>query len=596
MKQSLITYSTALLLICFLNVEVIAQQDSTSLKQEVEVVKAYQPSISDAFKINDIPQIKDNKKDKPNFNYQIKPQAVFSTFELEPVQAAQMVGDAKAELGKGLLKAGIGNYQTPYAEIFYNTKTGKNSVFGMHFKHLSSNGSIKLINEDKVDAPHSENIAELFANYNFRKSTLSTKLFFNRQAHRYYGYPGEEFSDSYKESLYQFWNTKQSFSKAGIQVQLTNDRIARSALNYNSNLYYHHFNSKTGQTENLVKIDTKLKQNFDRFKGQLDASISYLHTDSIINETSLNFEFKQQIIIALSPSIILETDDAKLKIGLNSFTLFDDDSDLRLLITPNIKASWSPVQNTMTLFAAVNGKLQQNHYSAIAAENRFVTPFQNIRNTEYQYILTGGIKGKFTPRFNYRFQVDYANIKDQHFYVYNTAYYLFGETIDTAILPHQNTFDALYDDLKQLTFSTELYYSASEALNFHMIMNHYSYQLENLDTPWHKPNFDANISTIFKPEGPLTFNVDIFLIGKKEAVVQNEFYNLSSNSTTPYHVDKTTYELSSVVDLNLGIEYQYSHQISFWGRLNNFAFQKYENWLGYSQQGFNVLLGASYSF
>ena len=56
------------------------------------------------------------------------------------------------------------------------------------------------------------------------------------------------------------------------------------------------------------------------------------------------------------------------------------------------------------------------------------------------------------------------------------------------------------------------------------------------------------------------------------------------------------YTLNPIVDLNAGIEYQYSPKLSFFGRANNFAFQKYETWLGYAQQGFNLMAGLSYSF
>ena len=75
-------YHISLLLLTFIVVNsVSAQKDSTKLRQEVEVVKAYQPSVSDAFKINDIPQIKDDKREKPTFDYKINSQPVFSTFE-----------------------------------------------------------------------------------------------------------------------------------------------------------------------------------------------------------------------------------------------------------------------------------------------------------------------------------------------------------------------------------------------------------------------------------------------------------------------------------------------------------------------------------
>ncbi|WP_299577618.1 hypothetical protein [uncultured Sunxiuqinia sp.] len=597
MSQSYLNYIPAFLL-TVLSCNLATAQQDTTLTQEVEVVKAYQPSVSDVFKINDIPKVQDEKRDKPVFNYQINAQPVFSTFEVEPVPAAEMVGEPQAELGKGLLKAGFGNYMTPYGELFFNTQAGKNAILGMHFKHLSSHGSVKLENDDKVDAPHSENGVELFTKHFFKRSSLNTKLFFNRHAHRYYGYTGEALPDADKELLFPYWNEDQAFSKGGIQLNLNNDEDSRADMNYGVDLYFHHFGTKTDQTENYIKLGTSRQKDYDSYQGLLDASVSFLKTDGVIKEITEDYGDKQQIRIDLSPAFLLQADLAKLQLGLNAFTLLDDDDDARILVTPNIKADWSPIENTMTLFAAIDGRLEQNHYSVIAAENRFVTPTQDIRNTEYRYILSGGIKGKFTPKLNYRFQAEYANIKDEHFYLINTKTIIppVSPVIDLPTVTRSNTFDVLYDDLKQVTLGAEFYYTASELVNFHLQANYFSYTLDSLEEAYNKPDFELTLSTIINPEGPLKFNADIFFKGERKALEQNELYFPMESTVGPQEVNRTIHTLGSYVDLNVGVEYQYSPNLSFWGRMNNVAFQKYENWLGYSQQGLNLLIGASFSF
>ena len=560
-----------------------AQKDS--LRQEVEVVKAYQPSISDAFKINDLPKIQDTKRQKPNFNYQINSQPVYSTFKTEPVQAAQMVGEMQPTLEKGLLKVGAGNYLTPYAELFYNTKAGKNSDFGLHFKHLSSNGKVKLVNDDKVDAPYSNNIAELFSRHYFRSSSLITKLYFERNAHEYYGYAGEEIPNDQKANILNLWGEKQAFSKGGFHIELFSNKTSRSETNYNFNLNYQYFESKTGQTENTAKFGTKLSHEFETFNGLIDASVSYLKTDNIFNSTNNILGQKQQILLQANPRVLFEADNASLLVGFNLSLMLDDDKDARALITPNIRGEWSPIEKVISLYAGANGYLKHNHYSVIAKENAFVNPLQDIANSEYQYILFGGINGKFSPKFNYRLEAKYASIKDEYFYVTNSR--ISATVDDLEISSLNNTFDVLYDDINQLTLSTELYYTASDLLSFHFKGNHYSYDLKTLSTAWHKPNFDGNISMKYSPDGPLSFNADILLIGERKAPIINN---------SPVGTPITNITMDPAFDLNFGINYQYTPQLSFFGRANNFAFQKYESWLGYARQGFNLLIGASYSF
>ncbi len=55
---------------------VFAQKDTT-LTQEVEVVKAYKPSISDANKINDMPKMDEEEPQKPTFQLQYFQPAYF---------------------------------------------------------------------------------------------------------------------------------------------------------------------------------------------------------------------------------------------------------------------------------------------------------------------------------------------------------------------------------------------------------------------------------------------------------------------------------------------------------------------------------------
>jgi len=168
--------------VILMSLNAIGQQDTTRLKQEVEVSKNYQPSVVEADKINDIPKIKPEQTEPPTFDYSIFSKPVFSTFDLSPVAAAKIVGEPRPEMENGLLKLGFGNYITPYGELFYNVQPEKNSNFGMHFKHLSSMGKIKLLNEDKVKAPRSENVAELFGQKFFRRSTLTGRFAYDRNA------------------------------------------------------------------------------------------------------------------------------------------------------------------------------------------------------------------------------------------------------------------------------------------------------------------------------------------------------------------------------------------------------------------------------
>lgn len=580
----------------------MAQKDSTKLKQEVEVTKAYQPTILDAVKINDIPQIKTEQTETPTFDYSIFSKPVFSTFDVTPVTAAKMVGDPRPEMQKGLLKLGIGNYLTPYGELFFNARPNKKSNFGMHFRHLSSFGKLNLLNGDQVKAPESASQAEIFGKRFFRESTLSGSLSYDRKAFTYYGYTGGRLPDDLKEQMIPNFEHKQFFSKGSANIRLKSGTLSTYDLNYDFGINYHYLVSKTGQSENETLISGDVMKKFNNTFGILNASITYYKADSIMKVVSImnsrppTYGPKQQILLKINPSVKWLTKNASLQLGLNSTIVFDDDTSGSFLLWPKVKAEWSPVERILTLFAGVDGYLQHNTYSAIATENPYVDPYHDVLNTNYKYIYSGGFKGKLSSKTNYVTEASYSKVNDQHFYIIESQNIFDPAAMNRSL---NNTFSWIYDDVNILKLSGEVLHSVSDNFSLHLLGNYYSYNLKSLQNAYQMPNFDLTFSAVYQPAGPLKFTTDIFVIGSRTALVRD--FNLplptgqNPNPIKLVNSDKVV-NMDPIIDLNVGAEYQFSNKLNFFVKLNNFGFQKYEQWLGYTSRGFNWLAGISYSF
>jgi hypothetical protein len=576
-------YSTVFTL---LTVSALAQKDTTRLRQEVEVTKAYQPTVNEAIKINDIPKIKTEPAETPTFDYSIYSKPVFSTFDPSPVAAAKMVGEQKPEMGIGLLKLGFGNYITPYGELFFNARPGKKSNFGMHFRHLSSFGKIKLLNEDKVEAPESDNTAEIFGKHFFRKSTLSGNLAFDRKAFTYYGYPGDILNDSEKDLIIPYFGDKQYFSKGTADVHLKSETLAAYDLNYDFGVNYQLMKSKTGQTENQFRLSADLKKKFGNAFGTLNGSLTYYNVDSVWNNSSNVFGRKKQLMLRANPSVMWATDNSSLQIGLNTTLFFDNDNSSDFLVYPAVKGEWSPVPQILTLFAGVDSYLQHNTYSAVAAKNRYVNPYHNLKNTLYEYVLNGGFKGKLSSKTNYVAEVSYAMVKDQYFFYNSATDWLLPES---SLRKFDNTFDWLYDDVNILKLSGEILHAVSDNFSIHLIGNYYSYDLKEQTNAWQMPDYDFTFSGVYRPVDQLKFTADVFLSGGRKGLIMN----LETWENLPV---KNEIIMDPVIDLNAGVDYQFNDKLNFFFKLNNFGFQKYEQWLGYTNKSFNWLAGISYSF
>ena len=49
-------------------------------------------------------------------------------------------------------------------------------------------------------------------------------------------------------------------------------------------------------------------------------------------------------------------------------------------------------------------------------------------------------------------------------------------------------------------------------------------------------------------------------------------------------------------DINLGASYAYNNWLTAFGKINNLINSRYQDYYGYDVQGFNVLVGAAFSF
>jgi hypothetical protein len=564
-----------------------AQQDTTKLKKEVEVVKAYQPTIQEFQKINDIPQLKPEQTEPPTFDYSIFSKPVYTTFDPTPVAAAKMVGEPRPELGNGLLKLGLGNYQTPYGELFFNARSDKKSNFGLHFNHLSSSGKIRLLNDDLVKAPESLNSGEVFVERFMRKSTLTARLGFDRQAFSYYGYASDLLTDEQKEQMIPWFGQKQYFAKGTASIRLKSEMPLSSGMNYDFKAQYHYFTSKTGQTEHEFIVSGNVSKKFDKMLGILDASLTANKSDSIWSRLTNTYGETSQQVLRANPSVKWQADVASLQIGVNATAVLESKTDAKFYLSPRVNAQWSPVPEILTLFVAVDGYVKQNTYSAIAAENPYVDPYHDLANTNYQYVLSGGFKGKFTSKTNYVASATYSVVKDQYFY------YLVSQNLSLSGVSQtlNNTFSYLYDDVNILKLSGEVLHSVSDEFSIHLLGNYYSYKLKAIEKPWQMPNFEATLSGIYKPNEKFKFTADIFLVGKRTALISDYSSTFSLEPPVAKEIS-----MDPILDFNFGAEYYFLKNLNFFCKLNNLGFQKYEQWLGYTHKNFNWLAGISYRF
>ena len=167
----------------------LAQENTT--EDEVTVVAPYQPKVSDANKISLSPRIPEERLIKPEFTYNIKSKTFSSPIVLEPIKPAKISGESVSELYKNYIRAGIGNYWTPYIEFYANKLRSKKNAFGVHAKYLSSLGGIK----DYAFPGNSVFEVDGYGKKFFKQHTLSGQAGYKRTGVHFYAFKPDHYPE-----------------------------------------------------------------------------------------------------------------------------------------------------------------------------------------------------------------------------------------------------------------------------------------------------------------------------------------------------------------------------------------------------------------
>ncbi len=576
-----------------------AQNQRDTLRREVEVTKAFTPTVSDANKLNSMPELDETEHQKPAFNYSITSQPLFSSFLVAPLKAATIENEPHVQKGYGLVRAGLGNYYKPYGEIFFNNLNSKNSVFGIHASHLSSFSKISLEGGDKVDAPFMNNQLELFVKNSIRNSILSVDADLKHDAFNYYGYPINPVPYPLLEENQQinYFGAKQSFTKGGFHINLDNPGAEMDEQEVSFDFDYHYFGTKTDQREHYMNFTANYRQPLVSGVGLIEGGVEYTNASQIYLPNDTVLGKKSATILFAKPAWYIGDKKANATLGVNTWFVMQSDMDTEARISPNVKANWSPVEEIITLFAGIDGNFINNYYSKIAYENPFVNPLQNVKNTHQRIRFYGGFDGKLSKKTAFKVSGEFVVINDQPLYYLNENYYL-TPLINPNPLIVDNTFAVLYDDMNRTKLNAEIYHASSDKLDLLLSANYYSYKMKEQTEAWNLPQWDATITIGYKITEQFTVNADIFMMGERKAlIVENPDPSVAYPANVlPPHAIYHTNNLDPMFDINLKANYQLTNKFGLFAQLNNLGFQGYERWLGYPTQSFNFLAGVSYAF
>jgi len=551
--RNLILFSSLLIL----GVNLYAQDDK--LKKEVYVVRPYEPSISDAFKINLLPKIEDTLKFVPDISYSITQRPINTNFSIMPIAPAKMLAEPKSSLLSSYVKIGFGNYTSPLAEIFYNNKRSNDYNYGAWLTHYSSYGRIKSNNGEKVDSDYGRTNATIFGKKILKKSILAIQADYENRMVSYFGYP-KEISYSNGDKPYT-----QKYNSLNSSITYNSTHTDSTHLNYKFHAGFNHFADDSDMAQNLVissfRMDKFLKQ--EHFGGE----IVFRH---FMNNALL--DSANNTIITVSPWINLYGKQWRVLAGVTY--LYDAYSTSKqTFFYPKGLISYDIISHYFIPYIEISGYLEENSYSKISQENPWITPGTKVWNTSHKLILTGGIKGNFSSKVSYNVNATYSLVDSMYFFV-NSSF--------DAANPLLNRFKVVSDNIVHKKVMGEISYAVDQKITLILKADFNSYTMNNLDKPWHLPDYNAFAM--------LKYSI------KNKFIVGLELYSSGNRYVQTFNATEPVKKLEGLIDMNIGLEYRYTKRLSAFINLNNITSNKYDLWYLYPMHRFNAKIGITYSF
>lgn len=546
------------ILISFFGNKAVPQQQTHS--EEVTIIGLYKPSISKAYKININPKISGEDIKMPVLTYGINPKKMNTKIQLEPIKPAKISGDRQSKLYRNSVKAGFGNYITPYFEFFANSLRSKDLSFGVHLKHISSNGDIK----NYANSAFSNNEASVYGKKFFRNHTFSANIFYKRNVVHFYGYKPEDFPDT----TFSKDDIKQRFQIAGTNLKIQSNYLDSKKLNHLFELDYYYLADFYETNEQNIYFKTRLDKNFKLFNLTENQNLGLIADINYYNNTD-SLKTNNSTVVRFLPFISTDFNQYKFYLGLNAS--IELDSTTKLFFYPIAKAEVVVVPKNLIAYVGVKGELNKNSFKILSDKNPFIISTIPLEYSNNKFEVFGGLNGNLFETLDFNVCLSNSLIDNMPFFVNDTSNIL------------NNTFNVVFDDISLLKVKAEISYQKKERikLNFGAAFNKYTMDKEL--KPWHKPDFEISFGANYNISNKFIIKAEIFAYSK---IFARTFYNNTEISE----------EIKGWIDLNLGFEYRINKMFSVFVNFNNIGNLQYQKWYNYPVQQFNFIAGITYSF
>jgi len=548
-----------------------SQEGEENIGTEViNVVKPYTPTVSDAFKVKEVPVVVDDiDLKKKMLSYTIFSIPVASTFTPSKGKAAVVEKQAPKKLYNNYASLAIGNYLNVLAEFYATMPINSTDNFTVGLNHHSAQGEIKEVQLD--DKFYNTDLSLM---YSKRDKGLSYQIegVFKHQQYNWYG-TSYDLTDLQRANI----DASHTYFTGGLNgnLQVDDSFFKGGAIKYSR------FWDTNEASENSIVIAPKFEFEVLDYNIKLHTTLDYIGGEFKAVSPGLKYSYLKT---ALHPSYQYTQEDLVVDLGAEFvFVLDSDNSESDFYVYPKINASYNLVDDFVIAFGGVDGGLEQNSYERFVEQNKYLTPMLGITPTHNQFDAFLGFKGKLSSKIRYAIKGSYLNEQNKALYVMNPVN---DVDLETENFNKANTFGILYDDVNTLKINGKLTAQITKKYSIGLSGEYSSFSMDKALEAWNLPQLKASMFGDFKFSEKWNGGMNLFYVGERMDKL---------NSTTAL-VTANTVTLKGYFDVNAYVGYQITSRFTAFLKANNIASQGYEKWQTYPVQQVQVLGGLTYKF
>lgn len=541
-------------------------QTEEAIRRSVTLYNPYKPSLREATKRTLLPSSEDTATVNITFNYDFTPGSFVPEYAVSPIKSALLSPDNLPDLKKGYVSLGFGTYLSPFLEVSLSNGRSKNGTIGLFTRTYGSAAKIELENDARVYGGFLDNQALLFGKKYFRRSRLDADIDFRQMSRFAYGYDPDVIGyDPDKKDIKSLY-----YDLTG-KVRYFTMEPDSSDLNWDATLRYNLFTRQSDGLQHNPGITASAGTDmFGLYAGAKVEYDLYLFARGIDN--------KARNLFTLAPYITKGNQEWRFRFGMkmagdikeNHDPLVGGDTKLYMFFYPDVSFTFRVIPKFLRFTASIDGNLENNQARNTAYVNPWMLPgdtLYNLRSTDNQLRITAGISGTMNVSATYALDVSYTLFRDMLLFMNDTIGY-------------GNYFVPVYSDGNLLRVHGETGLPVNRQLTLTLQGNYYGYDLSGQEYAWHKPEWDALMKADYNLRNKIIASAALSFTGERYARVKAP----ENIVRLPFHPN-----------LNLGIEYRYTPEISFWIKCNNISYNSYFEWNYYPSRNLMLLGGISYS-